>query len=65
MHINLLSRVWSVVGAQRKMAASNEEDEVISERLTQQVEDLSINSDDATCANCGKEGSNLQYLQQV
>ena len=57
-----------VVGAQRKidllnstiMAASNEEDEVISEQLTQQVEDLSNNNDILiTCANCGKEGIHL------
>ena len=38
------------------MAPSIEEDEVISEQLTQQVEDLSIKNDTLiTCANCGKE----------
>ena len=36
------------------MAAFSEEDEVISEQLTQQVEDLSINNDMPTlCASCG------------
>ena len=47
------------------MSAHNEEDEVISDQLTQQVEDLSINSDMLIiCANCGKEGSNLNICNK-
>ena len=42
------------------MASSNE-DEAISEQLTQHIEDLSINNDIilVVCANCGKEGTNM------
>ena len=47
------------------MAASNNEDDVISKQLTQQVEDISINNDMlTTCANCGKEGSNLNICNK-
>ena len=51
-----------------KMAAasnSNEED-LISEMLSQQkIEDLSNNEDDVSaCANCGKEGSNLNICNK-
>ena len=49
------------------MAASNEEeeDEIISKHLTQQVEYLSIINDTSTvCANCGKEGSNLNVCNK-
>ena len=54
-----------IVGAQRKMAASIEEDEVTSKQLTQQVEDLSNDNDTLiTCANCGKEGSNLNICNK-
>ena len=48
------------------MAASNNEDD-ISETLTQQVEDLSINStadNMSACANCGKEGSDLNICNK-
>ena len=47
------------------MATSNEEDDVISKQLSQQVEDLSMNNDMmmlTTCANCGKEGSNINNI---
>ena len=45
------------------MAASTEED--TSAQLTRQVEDLSINNDTlTTCANCGKEGSNLNICNK-
>ena len=46
------------------MATYNEEDEVISKQLTQQVEDLSINNDVSSCANCGKEGANLNICNK-
>ena len=49
-----------------KMAASNNEDD-ISEMLSQQVEDLSINStadNMSVCANCGKEGDNLNICNK-
>ena len=46
------------------MAASTEVDEV-SKQLTQQIEDISINNDMlTTCANCGKEGSNLNICNK-
>jgi TPR repeat protein len=46
------------------MAASTEEEDV-SKQLTQQVEDLSINNDIlTTCANCGKEGNNLNICNK-
>ena len=45
------------------MATSNKEDEFISKQLTKQVEDISINNDMfITCANCGKEGSNINNI---
>ena len=47
-------------------AASNEE-ELISEMLSQQkIDDLSNNENDeiAVCANCGKEGSNLNICNK-
>ena len=48
-----------------KMAAFIEEDEFISKQLTQQVEDLSIADDMLiTCANCGKEGNNLNICNK-
>ena len=49
-----------------KLAASNEE-ELISEMLSQQkIDDLSNNENDeiAVCANCGKEGSNLNICNK-
>ena len=49
-----------------KMAASNEK-ELISEMLSQQrIEDLSNDDNDevAVCANCGKEGSNLNICNK-
>ena len=49
------------------MAASNEdESSSISKQLTQQIEDLSINTDDllTICANCGKEGINLNICNK-
>ena len=47
------------------MAASNEE-HLISEMLSQQkIEDLSNNENDVSaCANCGKEGSNLNICNK-
>ena len=47
------------------MATSNEEDDdIISKEITQQVEDLSINNNDmlTTCANCGKQGNNINNM---
>ena len=55
------------VGTNNKMAASNEgESSSISKQLTQQIEDLSINTDDllTICANCGKEGTNLNICNK-
>ena len=50
------------------MATSNEEDvDIISKEITQQVEDLSINIDNdmlTACANCGKEGNNLNICNK-
>ena len=47
------------------MAAHNVEVEVISKQLAQQVEELSINNDTLiTCANCGKEGNNLNICNK-
>ena len=47
------------------MATSNKEDEIISKQLTQRVDDLSIKNDTSTvCANCGKEGSNLNICNK-
>ena len=44
--------------------ASNEE-ELISEMLSQQrIEDLSNENDVSVCANCGKEGSNLNICNK-
>ena len=46
------------------MAASNEED-LISEMLSQQkIEDISNENDVSTCANCGKEGINLNICNK-
>ena len=46
------------------MAASTEKEDV-SKQLTQQVEDISINNDVlTTCANCGREGSNLNICNK-
>ena len=48
-------------------AASNEEEEQISEMLSQQkIEGLSNNENDeiAVCANCGKEGDNLNICNK-
>ena len=45
------------------MAASKVDDEVISKQLSQHVEDLSINNDMLIkCANCGKEGNNINNI---
>ena len=47
------------------MAAHNEEVEVISKELTQQIDNLSINNGTQTkCANCGKEGTNLNICNK-
>ena len=49
------------------MAVSNEgESSSISKQLSQQIEDLSINTDDMAtiCANCGKEGTNLNICNK-
>ena len=47
-----------------KMATSKEED-LISEMLSQQkLEDLSNENDVSACANCGKEGSNLNICNK-
>ena len=47
-------------------AASNTEEELISEMLSQQkIEDISNNENDmSACANCGKEGSNLNVCNK-
>ena len=47
-------------------AASNNEEELISEMLSQQqIEDLSNNENDVSaCANCGKEGINLNICNK-
>ena len=47
-------------------AKSNNEEELISEILSQQkIEDLSNNENDVSnCANCGKEGSNLNICNK-
>ena len=49
-----------------KTAQSNDEEEFISEQLSQQkIEDLSNNDNDVSaCANCGKEGSNLNICNK-
>ena len=49
-----------------KMPAASNEEELISEMLSQQnIEDLSNNENDvSTCANCGKEGSNLNICNK-
>ena len=50
--------------SQSKMAASNEED-LISEMLSQhKIEDISNENDVSTCANCGKEGINLNICNK-
>ena len=48
-----------------KIATTSNEEELISEMLSQQkiTEDLS-NENDAVCANCGKEGSNLNICNK-
>ena len=47
------------------MSASNGNDEDVCKQLTQQVEDLSIKNDVlTTCANCGKEGTNLNICNK-
>ena len=51
------------------MATSNneeDEDEVISKQLSQQVGDLSINNANTStvCANCGKEGNNINICNK-
>ena len=56
-----------MIGTNNKMAASNEgESSAIPKQLTQQIEDLSINTDDllTICANCGKEGTNLNICNK-
>ena len=46
-------------------AASNNEEDQISEMLSQQkLGDLSNNENDAVCANCGKEGSDLNICNK-
>ena len=47
------------------MATSNNDD-VVSKQLTHQIEDLSINNNDKTavCANCGKEGNNINICNK-
>ena len=47
-------------------AVSNNEEELISEMLSQQnIEDLSHENDEiAACANCGKEGSNMNICNK-
>ena len=47
-------------------AASNNKEDLISEMLSQQkIEDLSNNENDvSTCANCGKEGSNINICNK-
>ena len=43
-----------------KIATTSSANEDISEHLTQQIGELSINNDILTiCANCGKEGNDL------
>ena len=48
------------------MATSNEEDEVISKQLAQQIDDLSFNNDNMStvCVNCGKEGNNINICNK-
>ena len=48
-------------------AASNNEEDLLSEMISQQkIEDLSNNENDevALCANCGKEGNNLNICNK-
>ena len=49
-----------------KNAVSNEEDQVSGMLSQQQIDDLSKNEKDeiAVCANCGKEGSNLNICNK-
>ena len=47
-----------------KIAASNNEDDLISEMLSQQKIEDSSNDEIAVCANCGKEGSNLNICNK-
>ena len=49
-----------------KIATTSNEEEIISEMLSQQkIEDLSKNENDVSvCANCGKEGSNLNICNK-
>ena len=49
-----------------KMAASNKEEDLISKMLSQQkIGDLSNNENEVSvCANCGKEGSNLNVCNK-
>ena len=50
----------------KKMDASSENEAIISGQLTQQIEDLSIanNAEISICANCGKEGTNLNICNK-
>ena len=48
-----------------KTSAASNEEELISEMLSQQkIEGLSNENDVSTCANCGKEGSNLNICNK-
>ena len=53
-------------GELSKMPAASNEEELISEMISQQkIEDLSNNENDlSVCANCGKEGSNLNICNK-
>ena len=48
-----------------KMATTSNEGDLISEMLSQQqIDDLSNNDDVSVCANCGREGSNLNICNK-
>ena len=48
-----------------KKAKSNNEEDLISEMLSQQkIGELTNENDVSTCANCGKEGSNLNICNK-
>ena len=48
-----------------KIAQSNNEEDLISEMLSQQkIEALSNNEEEASCANCGKEGINMNICNK-
>ena len=53
-------------GELSKMAAASNEEDLVSEMLSKQnIEDLSNNENDVSvCANCGKEGSNLNICNK-